>query len=143
MFNIFNWLFASNIATKDLGLFVIRVAVGTLFVILHGFPKIMGGNQQWIWLGGQMKNFGITFWPMFWGLAATCAEFFGGICLILGLGTRIAAFFMCIVMLVALRYHFANGDTSKVYEYPLALFFILLGLLISDGGSYSLDYFLK
>ena len=90
-----------------------------------------------------MKNFGITFWPIAWGLAASYAEFFGGICLIFGLGTRIAALLISCVMIVALTYHLKNGDSVSVYEYPLFLLIVAVSIIISGGGNYSLDYYFK
>ncbi len=128
----------SSDRAKTWGLFLMRVGIGLLF-IAHGYPKLIGGPEQWLALGTSMQYFGITFLPTFWGLAAACAEFFGGICLVIGFGTRIASFFLSFTMFVAMVFHVAQGDPFTKYSHPLALLFVFLGLLIAGSGGYSLD----
>lgn len=129
-------------SSKDLGLFIIRVGIGALFV-LHGYPKLMGGSAQWVWLGSQMAAIGIRFYPTFWGFMAAISEFFGGILLILGLATRFAAFFIACVMLVALSMHFSVGDPFATYSHPLALLVVLVGIFFAGAGSLSIDRMMK
>ena len=126
----------------NFGLMVIRVGIGVLFVI-SGYSKILGGTQKWLWLGSQMHNLGITFGYLFWGFAAACSEFFGGLLLAFGLLTRIAAFFIGFTMFVALTFHLNKGDTFTTYSHPLSLLFVCIGLLIAGGGIYSLDRLLR
>ncbi|HMT26916.1 MAG TPA: DoxX family protein, partial [Candidatus Absconditabacterales bacterium] len=76
-------LFPKTSKPLDIGLLVIRVGLGILFVIA-GRPKITGGTQMRAWLGGNMSLIGITFWPVFRGFMAAFAEFVGGILVILG-----------------------------------------------------------
>ncbi|MDZ4150873.1 DUF5661 family protein [Methylicorpusculum sp.] len=132
------WLLLSTPNTSAIGMFIIRVGVGLIFVG-HGFLKIMGGPETWLWLGSQMANFGIAAWPTAWGFAAMASEFLGGICLTLGFATRIAAFFMSTVMIVAFRYHMAHGDAYALYSYPLTMLAVLVGFLVAGAGAYSLD----
>ncbi len=127
---------------KDFGLFFIRVGIGLIFLV-HGYPKIIGGPEKWLWLGNQMANLGIYAIPVFWGFLAACAEFFGGIALVFGLGTRIAAFFMAFVMLVAVFMHLAQGDGFGIYSQPLSLFVIFIGLFLAGGGRFSLEALLR
>lgn len=127
---------------KDLGLLIIRVGIGALF-IMHGYPKIMGGTTQWLWLGNQMSAIGITFYPTFWGFLAACAEFFGGILLVIGLATRFAALFISCVMFVAMMMHFGQGDAFGVYSHPIALLVILIGLFFAGSGALSVDEMIK
>ena len=127
---------------KELGLVIIRVGIGLIF-IRHGFPKILGGIEEWRWLGEQMKNLGITFFPVGWGLAAVCAEFFGGIALTIGLCTRIACIFMAFGMFVAVMHHIRKGDPWGYISHPLALMVIFVGLLFAGSGKLSLDYYLR
>ncbi len=124
--------------SKDIGLLIIRVGIGFLF-IMHGYPKMMGGSTQWLWLGNQMAAIGITVYPTFWGFLAACSELFGGVLLVLGLGTRFAAFFISCVMLVALAMHFGQGDAFGVYSHPVALLVVLIGLFFAGGGKLSVD----
>jgi putative oxidoreductase len=122
---------------KDVGFFILRVGIGIIF-IGHGFPKIAGGIEKWIMLGSVMQNFGITFAPAFWGFMAACSEFFGGICLTLGLYTRIAAFFMSCVMIVALVMHLTKGDNFTIYSHPLSMLVVFISLIFIGGGKWSL-----
>lgn len=118
-----------------------RVFMGLLF-IKHGYLKIVGGMPEWIWTGEQMKNLGITFWPLFWGLAATFAEFGGGIMLVLGFGTRIAAALLIFTMFVAVIHHICNNDPWGYISFPLSQMVIFIAFFIAGGGLYSLDNYI-
>jgi len=123
-------------------LFIMRLLFGYIF-IPFGWQKLMAGQPKWLWLGTQMQNFSVYFWPVAWGLAAACAEFFGGISVLLGLGTRIGAFFIACVMVVALVMHITNKDPFwKVWYLPLMLLIGALVLIVTGAGNYSLDYYL-
>lgn len=133
-------LFRDSCRAKDLGLLVLRVGIGLIF-IKHGYPKLMGGQEKWIWLGNQMVHVGITFAPSFWGLMAAVAECIGGVLLVLGLATRLAAFLMADVMIIAMLMHVNQGDSFTTYSHPMSLLVVFVSLLISGAGAYSLDAF--
>lgn len=122
----------------DLGLLCMRVGIGVL-LMTHGYEKFLAGPTQWALLGQNMRNFGIYIFPMFWGFCAACAEFFGGFCIAIGLGTRIAAFFAACVMIVALSYHLKQGDSFRTLEYALALLIIFIGFMLTGAGLFSID----
>ncbi|HJM68553.1 MAG TPA: DoxX family protein [Candidatus Babeliales bacterium] len=127
---------------KNLGLAVIRIGLGIIF-IRHGWPKLFKGVEEWRWLGEQMSYLGITFWPVFWGLVAACTEFFGGIALVVGLGTRPFALLLAFVMLIATLMHIGKGDTWGYISFPLSLFVVFVGLMIAGGGMLAVDNWLK
>jgi putative oxidoreductase len=133
-----NMLYPYCLDNAALGLLILRVGIGLIFM-RHGFAKLLGGRKTLVWVGSQMSHFGIFFAPLAWGILAACAEGFGGLALVLGLGTRIAAFFMTIVMLVALRMHLVQGDDWNVYSYSLAMIVVFVACMIAGGGFYSLD----
>lgn len=124
-----------------IGLAIIRSGVGSLFIV-HGFLKIYRGVPELRWTGEQMKYLGITFAPLFWGTCAMLAEFVGGICLTLGLATRIAAPFMAFTMFVAVNHHIGKGDSYGYISFPLSQMFTFIGLFFTGSGIYSLDYLL-
>ncbi|MFW5877816.1 MAG: DoxX family protein, partial [bacterium] len=93
----------------QIAIFLIRVSFGIIY-ILHGFPKIAGGPEQWAQVGGAMGTVGLGFAPAFWGFMASISEFGGGLLLVLGLFTRPAAAFMAFTMLIALIMHISSGD---------------------------------
>ena len=70
------------------------------------------------------------------------AEFLGGILVMLGFLTPLAALALIVLMIVAiLTVHLKNGffATNGGYEFNLALVGIALTLLIVGAGAYSLD----
>lgn len=127
---------------KDIGLLIMRVGIGLLFM-RHGYDKFMGGTEQWLWLGNQMALFGIRLYPTLWGLLAATSELLGGTLLVLGLGTRIAAIFISCVMIVALAMHFNKGDSFNVYSQAVALLVVLIGLFFTGSGRFSIDGMMK
>src|SRR4051794_15657894 len=89
-------------------LLVLRVILGFIF-FAHGAQKVLG------WFGGPgfdatMKGFTTMGIPAALAVLAIAAEFLGGIGLMLGLFTRIAAFAIAIDMVVAVALvHAPNG----------------------------------
>lgn len=114
---------------KELGSFIIRVGMGAIFM-MHGYGKLMGGMESWTWLGSQMQHFGITFFPAVWGFAAAATEFFGGVLLIAGRWTRIAASLIACVMVIALVFHLQKGDGFKQYSHALSILIVMIGLAV-------------
>ncbi len=130
----------SSYEMKDIGLAIIRIGMGILF-IGHGYLKLIRGVPEWKWTGEQMANLGIKFAPIFWGMCAMLAELGGGICLTLGFATRIAAFFLSIVMFVAVIHHIKKGDSYGYISFPLSQLIIFVALIITGSGPYSFDYY--
>lgn len=133
---------------RDLAYLVIRISAGVIF-FAHGSQKLFG------WFGGYgwqntleffSQNFGI---PSFLASLAFVAEFFGGLGLLLGFLTRIAAAASAAVMIVAMfKVHLAHGffmnwslEPGKGHgiEMNIALLGMALMLLITGAGSYSVD----
>jgi len=104
---------------KDFGLFLLRIGVGTGFVLIYGWPKISGGPDFWLKLGGAMVTFGIHFAPTAWGFISALTEFGGGLLLTLGLFTRPAAFFMAVNMIVAASSTLSHHDPWFTVIHPI------------------------
>ena len=119
----------------------VRLTLGIIF-IAHGAQKVFG-----MWDGPGLKA--ITGMPAplglhpswFWMGAASFSELIGGALVLLGLLTRVGAFFIGIVMIVAIAgVHWGNFfANNKGFEYPLALLGMALALVIAGGGQASLD----
>jgi len=118
-----------------------RIGIGILS-IGHGFPKIVGGPAQWRELGQAITVFGIHFLPVFWGFLAACAEFFGGIALTVGFGTRIASISLIGTMIVACAWHLQRGDPYSAYSFSLSLLVVFFTLFIVGSGPLSVDQYL-
>ncbi len=123
---------------RDFGLLVLRLGLGVAFV-LWGYPKMFGGPEMWTQLGGAMKVFKVSFFPVGWGFAAAFAEFGGGILVILGLFFRPATLLLLSTMVVATATHIAKGDPMTTVLSPLVLAFVFFGLLFDGPGKYSVD----
>jgi len=134
-------IFLISAYLNSIALTVLRIGIGLLFIV-HGYRKLQRGIPELIWTGQQMANLGITFAPLFWGICAMLAELVGGLCLTVGLCTRVAAAFMAFTMFVAVIYHVKKGDSYGYISFPLSQMLIFIALLIAGSGRYSLDYWL-
>ena len=123
----------------------LRIALGIIF-ISHGAQKLFG------WWGGHgLSGTAMLFAGKFglapgwlWALLAGGGEFVGGLLLLLGLFTRLGAFSICIVMLVAIfKVHLGSFFMPTGVEYPCSLLAGAMALLIAGGGKFSLDARLK
>ena len=118
-------------------LLIVRVVMGVAF-ILHGWPKIQYPTGWMNAMGGQDV-------PSFLQALAALAEFGGGIALILGLLTPLAALGIVCQMLAALfLVHFPMGHPfvatgGPSYELPLVYLALAVLLLIVGPGRWSLD----
>lgn len=84
----------------DVGLLVLRLA-GLGLAVAHGWGKVaaLSTGQGGRFIEG-VASLGFPA-PAFFALAAALSEFLGGICVALGLGTRVAAGFAAATMFVA------------------------------------------
>ena len=120
---------------QPLALLVMRLVLGAVMVA-HGYHKVFGGLQHHAHF---VASLGLPGW---WGYLSSFAEFFGGILVLLGLFTRIAALAICIDMGVAIwKVHFHNGLTGQGgYEFPLALAALAFALIFLGAGPIALDH---
>lgn len=138
---------------NEYGMIPIRLAVGTIF-IAHGAQKlfgVFGGSGLAATIEAFRSYMGI---PAALAVIAASTEFFGGIAILVGFLTRLAALGLSVVMLVALvKVHWANGFFLNWFnlptkghgiEYNLALLGACLGLVFSGARGLALDkLFLK
>ena len=116
-----------------IGLLLVRLVFG-LGLMMHGFPKIQNPTG---WMGPNGM-------PPFLQLRAAVAEFFGGLGLIVGLLTPLAALGIAITMAVAiLTAHagnpFVDPMGGKSFELPGLYLATMAGLLFTGPGALSLD----
>src|ERR1700760_2925414 len=129
-------MFGSLDRLQSFGALVLRLTLGAI-MLAHGYSKIIphGALYGFIHMVGQL---GMAPWL---GYVAAFTEFFGGLLLILGLLTRVAAFACAIDMAVAIvKVHLHHGLTGPGgFEFPLALFAIALMLVTTGSGLLALD----
>jgi len=132
---------------NDYAALVLRVMLGVVF-FPHGAQKVLG------WFGGYgfagtydafTNKMGI---PGVFALLAFAAEFLGALGLIVGLGTRVAAFGILSVMVVAVKMlHWQHGffmnwfgnQKGEGFEYHLLVIAMAVALMIKGGGALSVD----
>ena len=123
---------------KDVGLLFLRVSIGLIFV-WHGYPKIMGGPSQWHVMGRVLQDIGIQAFPAFWGFMAAFAEFIGGLFIILGIGTRLFAILLTLLMSLIMFLSLKQGAGALIASPFLKDIIIFLSLVIMGSGKYSVD----
>lgn len=121
----------------ELGLAVLRIAVGIVFAA-HGAQKLFTYG-----IAGTTHAFAEMGIPLALVTAPLIAllEFFGGLALIIGLGTRLAAGLLAIQMIGAiLLVHLKGGFFLPAgFEYAFALLAANAGLALAGPGSLALD----
>jgi putative oxidoreductase len=126
---------------------ILRLVLGVVF-FAHGAQKMLG------WFGGfgfygTMGFFtGMLHIPAPFAFLAIAAEFFGGLGLIMGFLTRIAAFGIAVNMLVAITMvHSSFGffmnwngkQRGEGFEYHLLVLAMTAFLIIRGAGAFSID----
>ena len=121
----------------DLGLAVLRVITGTIFVA-HGAQKLFVYGFDGV--AGGFAQMGIPF-PAVVGPMVGLLEFFGGLALITGLLTRLVGAGLAINMLGAfLLVHLPAGFfLPNGYEFVMLLGASAIALTLTGAGRYSID----
>ena len=124
-----------------------RIALG-LVIWPHGAQKLLGWFGGY-GFGGTMGFFTQTMHlPWVIGLLVIIGEFFGALGLVLGLGTRVAAFGISAIMLGAILtshlhvgffMNWGGNQAGEGFEYHLLALALGLPLLVWGGGKASVD----
>ncbi len=119
----------------------LRLALGIAF-IGHGAQKVLGSFNGPGW--GKFTSFPAPFPFMrpawLWMGAAAVSELIGGILVLLGLFTRVGAFLITCVMLVAIfGVLWPKFFAPEGMELAVAFLGMALALLITGGGQASVD----
>lgn len=131
MMRVFGYPYQSG--APAIGLLIVRFVFG-LGLAMHGFPKIQNPMG---WMGPDGM-------PGILQLAAALSEFGGGIALMLGLLTPLAALGVGMTMAVAiLNAHagdpFVATNGGQSFELAALYLAVALGLLFGGPGAFSLD----
>jgi len=126
---------------------ILRLVLGLVF-FAHGAQKMLG------WFGGLGFSGTMGFFtgtmhiPAPLALLAIAAEFFGGLGLILGFLTRVAAFGIAVTMLVAIVtvnsafgffMNWYGTQKGEGFEYHVLVLAMTAFLMIRGAGAFSLD----
>jgi putative oxidoreductase len=136
---------------NDTATTILRLVLGVIF-FAHGAQKMLG------WFGGYgfsgtMGFFtGVMHIPALFAFLAITAEFFGGLGLIFGFLTRIAAFGIFSNMVVAIAMvhgqfgffmNWTGAQKGEGYEYHLLAIAVAAFLMIRGAGAFSVDRMLS
>lgn len=123
-----------------------RFVLGVIF-FLHGAQLTLGWFHGY-GFHGAMQGFVQSGIPAVFAFLAIMAQFLGGIGLIVGFLSRIAAFGVTIVMLVAIfTVHLHNGifmnwsgaQKGEGYEYHLLVIVLCILIMVKGAGALSVD----
>jgi putative oxidoreductase len=136
--------FATSWST-DAGLLAIRGMLGVVFMF-HGSQKLFAwfGGHGLSGTAGFMEQIGMPL-PAVSAFLAGAAEFFGGLALLLGLGTRLAVLPLVFTMLVASFVVHGGAFSAQQggMEYPLTLAIVSAGLGLTGGGRLTVTALLR
>jgi len=123
---------------QPLALVVMRLTVGAIMLV-HGSHKVFGGLHHH---AQMVAGLGLPAWL---GYVSAFAEFLGGLMLLVGFFTRVAACVVCFDLIVAIwKVHWHNGLTGDHgYEFPLAVATLALALIFFGAGPIALDHVLR
>lgn len=122
-------------ALPDWGPIFLRLALGTVFMA-HGWAKL--GTPL-----GTPEGFNIDDWnwpyPVFWAWVVALVETFGGLLIVVGFFTRLAALLIGAVMTTAIiKVRGVQGFVGG-FELEFSLLMIALALVFTGGGRLSID----
>lgn len=145
-------MFNKLISTRnDYAITIVRMILGVVF-FAHGAQKMLG------WFGGFGFSGTMGFFtgqmhiPAAFAFLAICAEFLGGLGLILGLLSRVAAFGIAVNMVVAilmvhsqfgLFMNWSGSQKGEGFEYHLLAISAAALVMLRGGGAMSADAFLS
>ena len=136
---------------SDTATTILRLVLGVVF-FAHGAQKMLGWFGGYGFTGTMGFFTGVMHIPALFAFLAIAAEFFGGLGLIFGFLTRIAAFgiFSNMIVAVAMVHHnfgffmnWTGAQKGEGYEYHLLLLAVTAFLMIRGAGAASLDRLLS
>lgn len=118
---------------QPLALLVMRLALGAVMVG-HGSPKVFGGLHHYAQF---IASLGLPAWTAY---LSAFTEFLGGLLLLVGLFTRVAALAICIDLSVAIAKVAFHHGLIGGYELSLALATLAFALIFLGGGPIAFDH---
>jgi uncharacterized membrane protein YphA (DoxX/SURF4 family) len=124
-----------SLTSIDLASLVLRLAVGGL-MILHGWPKIKDMKRPAAWIASTRWK-----WAAGFAYPFSLLEFLGGVTLVIGFLTRIAALLFVLEMIATTI--FARAELKKKllggWETDILFLAGALALVLIGAGAWSLD----
>ena len=136
---------------NDAAISVLRLVLGIVF-FAHGAQKMLGWFGGYGFTGTMGFFTGMLHIPSVFAFLAIVAEFFGGLGLLFGLFTRVAAFgiFCNMLVAVAMVHHqfglfmnWTGTQKGEGFEFHLLALAITVVLMIRGAGAASVDRLLS
>src|ERR1700686_828579 len=133
--------------SNDYAITILRLVLGVVF-FAHGAQKMLGWFGGYGFTGTMGFFTGAMHIPAPLAFLAIAAEFFGGLGLIVGFLTRIAAFGIAVNMLVAIAavhspfgffMNWSGTQKGEGFEYHLLVLAMTAFLMIRGAGAFSVD----
>ena len=129
-----------TVLSADWAPLALRLVLGIEF-LAHGYPKLFKDFKGTAgFLGGMGFKPGV-----FWALVLGITEFFGGLAMLVGFGSRIAAGLLMVSMLIALllkkfkwKVSFLKGSDAG-WEWDFIILGGLVALFLLGSGNWSVD----
>ena len=121
---------------ESLALTLLRISTGVIMAV-HGWQKLMD-IPQWI---GKITEMGFPA-PTAMAYLSIAGEFLGGLGLVFGFLTPLAALGVLAVMVVAIyKVHWPHGllAMNNGFEYPMTLGFVALFFIFRGSGPLGID----
>ena len=116
----------------EAGTLLIRLALGVTFLV-HGYIKFHGGIAN---TAGFFEKMGI---PGILAYVVGGIELIGGLCVILGIGTRVVSCAFAGIMIGVITTAKASAGFAGGFEFEVALLVMSLHLLLAGSRTLSLD----
>lgn len=116
---------------------LLRIALGAVFIV-HGWDKLAD-------IAGTAGFFGKVGIPAagFFAWVVAMVEFFGGLAVLVGFGTRIAsALISCVMVVAIITVKFSQGFSGG-WEFDFTLLMVALSLVILGSGPLSISSWRK
>jgi putative oxidoreductase len=125
----------------DWGILVLRLGICIMFVA-HGLQMAFGlfGGPGVNGFSKMLSGLGFI-WPTLWSYLASYTVLIGGLFLILGIQTRIAAILLLIFILTAaVKVHLSKGFflSNGGFEYTFVIAAACLALILLGAGKYNI-----
>lgn len=128
---------ATTYTACRMALLPLRLMIGLIFMV-HGAQKAFGwfGGSGFQNTVGMVESIGFPL-PLIWAVLLLVAELGGGVALIFGLATRLAAILIAVVMVVAMTTVHAQDGFLGTHLQQMILV-ACITLLLAGGGAFSI-----
>jgi len=122
----------TRIDANAVGLTFLRVTIGLMIAVIHGWHKVLGG-YQYLMTGAEWPLLNDTValgfpLPVLFAAIAAIVQFVGGLLIAAGIATRPAATLVALTMMTALIFNVQTGDSDTQLAALYALIVVVIAI---------------